>query len=72
MRYLQQDYLENLFGCVRQRQECNTNPTVPNFTCGLKQITIQKITKLSDKGNVDEDLCTSLRALSIFIAKAVT
>lgn len=65
-RRLQKDPLENMFGSIRQRQGCNMNPTVPHFISGLKHIMIQRIMKLSDKGNVEEDRCVLLQELSPF------
>lgn len=54
-RRLQQDTLENIFGHIRQKQGCNSNPNVCQFTCGLKHIEIQKLLALAPNGNVGED-----------------
>ncbi|XP_075727930.1 uncharacterized protein LOC142769029 isoform X1 [Rhipicephalus microplus] len=60
-RRLQQDPLENIFGHIRQKQGCNTNPNVAQFICGLKHICIRKLFKLSEYGNVEDDECDLLQ-----------
>ncbi|KAH6924175.1 hypothetical protein HPB50_013358 [Hyalomma asiaticum] len=65
-RRLQQDPLENIFGHIRQKQGCNTNPNVAQFICGLKHICIRKLFKLSEYGNVEDDECDLLQELSPF------
>lgn len=65
-RRLQQDPLANMFGRIRQKQGCNTNPNVSQFTSGLKHIGIQKLFKLSEKGNVEDDGSGLLQELSPF------
>lgn len=65
-RRLQQDPLENIFGHIRQKQGCNTNPNVTQFICGLKHICITKLFKLSEYGNVEDDECDRLQEFSPF------
>lgn len=65
-RRLQQDPLEQMFGHIRQKQGCNSNPNVPQFISGLKHIGIQKLLTLSPKGNVEEDETDLLQELSPF------
>ncbi|KAH9382056.1 hypothetical protein HPB48_008530 [Haemaphysalis longicornis] len=66
-RRLQQDPLENMFGHLRQKHGCNTNPNVAQFISGLKHICIRKLFKLSeDKGNVEDDRPELLHEVSPF------
>lgn len=66
-RRLQQDPLENLFGHIRQKNGCNTNPNVFQFISGLKHICIRKLFKLSESnGNVEDDKSELLQELSPF------
>ncbi|XP_064482740.1 uncharacterized protein LOC135395484 [Ornithodoros turicata] len=63
-RRLQQEPLENLFGIVRQQHGCNENPSVLQFTAGLKHICISKLMKLSKEGNCQEDTAVMLASLA--------
>ncbi|XP_049516658.1 uncharacterized protein LOC119437561 isoform X2 [Dermacentor silvarum] len=65
-RRLQQDPLENMFGHIRQKQGCNTNPNVAQFISGLKHIVIQKAFKLSEQANVEDDKSELLREVLPF------
>lgn len=63
-RRLQQDPLENLFGVIRQQHGCNENPSVLQFTAGLKHICISKLMRLSKQGNCEEDTALMLASLA--------
>jgi hypothetical protein len=67
MRVLNQDSLENFFGCVRQLGACNVNPTCPQFTSTLKTTTITNLSSYRPRGSnceVDDDfLLSDLRSL---------
>lgn len=53
-RRLQQDPLENLFGCIRGNCGSNTNPTVGQFTAGLKTAILSNLSHLG-VGNCEND-----------------
>lgn len=53
-RRLQQDPLENLFGCIRANCGCNTNPTVGQFVAGLKTAVLSNLPFLGS-GNCEDD-----------------
>uniref|UniRef100_A0A6B0V4B5 Putative transposase n=1 Tax=Ixodes ricinus TaxID=34613 RepID=A0A6B0V4B5_IXORI len=55
-----------MFVRIRQKQGRNTNPNVSQVTSGLKHIGIQKLSKLSEKGNVEDDGSGLLQELSPF------
>ncbi|XP_022833007.1 uncharacterized protein LOC111360937 [Spodoptera litura] len=53
-RRLQQDPLENLFGCIRYNCGSNNNPTVAQFVAGLKTAVISNIAH-TNSGNCEAD-----------------
>jgi hypothetical protein len=64
---LNQDTLENFFGCVRQHGVCNVNPTCPQFTSSVKTSTITNLSSYRPRGSnceVDDDfLLSDLKSL---------
>ncbi|CAK1591825.1 unnamed protein product [Parnassius mnemosyne] len=53
-RRLQQDPLENLFGCIRANCGCNSNPTAGQFVAGLKTAVLSNLSFIGT-GNCEED-----------------
>ncbi|KAL4719467.1 hypothetical protein ACJJTC_012797, partial [Scirpophaga incertulas] len=54
-RRLQQDPLENLFGCIRGNCGSNTNPTCGQFVAGLKTAILSNLSHLGTTGNCEID-----------------
>lgn len=54
-RRLQQDPLENLFGCIRGNCDSNTNPTCGQFVAGLKTAILSNLSHLGKTGNCEND-----------------
>lgn len=55
IRSLQQDALENLFGCIRGNCGSNTNPTCGQFVAGLKAAIISNLSHMGTTGNCETD-----------------
>lgn len=53
-RRLQQDPLENLFGCIRANCGCNSNPTAGQFVAGLKTAVLSNLSFIGT-GNCEDD-----------------
>ncbi|KAJ8708707.1 hypothetical protein PYW08_010089 [Mythimna loreyi] len=58
-RRLQQDPLENLFGCIRGNCGANYNPTAGQFIAALKTAILSNLAHLST-GNCESDYCESI------------
>ncbi|XP_047036130.1 uncharacterized protein LOC124641914 [Helicoverpa zea] len=58
-RRLQQDPLENLFGCIRSNCGANYNPTAGQFVAALKTSILSNLAHLST-GNCESDYCESI------------
>ncbi|XP_045497005.1 uncharacterized protein LOC123697128 [Colias croceus] len=58
-RRLQQDPLENLFGCIRGNCGANYNPTAGQFVAALKTSMLSNLAHLST-GNCESDYCESI------------
>ncbi|KAM3957316.1 uncharacterized protein ACR2FA_008697 [Aphomia sociella] len=54
-RRLQQDPIENLFGCIRGNCGSNTNPTCGQFVAGLKIAVLSNLSHISTAGNCEND-----------------
>lgn len=54
-RRLQQDPLENLFGCIRGNCGSNANPTTGQFVAGLKTAIISSLSHIGTTGNCEAD-----------------
>ncbi|CAH2104627.1 unnamed protein product [Euphydryas editha] len=54
-RRLQQDALENLFGCIRGNCDSNTNPTCGQFVAGLKTAVLSNLAHMGTSGNCETD-----------------
>ncbi|XP_049868630.1 uncharacterized protein LOC126368613 isoform X2 [Pectinophora gossypiella] len=54
-RRLQQDPLENLFGCIRGYCGSNTNPTTGQFVAGLKTAILNNLSRVGTTGNCETD-----------------
>lgn len=54
-RRLQQDPLENLFGCIRGNCGSNTNPTTGQFVDGLKTAILSRLAHIGTTGNCEID-----------------
>lgn len=53
-RRLQQDALENLFGCIRANCGCNMNPTAVQFVAGFKTAILSNLAHITI-GNCESD-----------------
>ncbi|KAF9409722.1 hypothetical protein HW555_011012 [Spodoptera exigua] len=58
-RRLQQDPLENLFGCIRGNCGANYNPTAGQFIAALKTSILSNLAHLNT-GNCESDYCESI------------
>lgn len=58
-RRLQQDPLENLFGCIRSNCGANYNPTAGQFIAALKTSILSNLAHLST-GNCESDYCEAI------------
>lgn len=52
---LQQDALENLFGCIRGNCGSNANPTCGQFVAGLKTSILSRLANMGTTGNCKTD-----------------
>lgn len=65
-RRLQQDALENCFGCVRSNCGANCNPTVSQFVAGLKTGIISNLSTPNPAANCENDESVVLDNLNLF------
>lgn len=54
-RHLNQDVLENCFGCIRYSCGSNSNPTVPQFIAGIKTAIVSNLKYTGKKRNCELD-----------------
>lgn len=54
-RRLQQDPIENLFGCIRGNCGSNTNPTCGQFVAGLRTAILSNLSRIGTSGNCESD-----------------
>lgn len=54
-RRLQQDPIENLFGCIRGNCGSNSNPTCSQFVAGLKTAILTNMSHMGTSGNCETD-----------------
>lgn len=66
-RRLQQDPLENFFGCVRGNCGSNANPTVAQFVSGFKTAIVSSITHTNSRTNCESDQNNILSNLNHFL-----
>lgn len=67
-RRLQQDALENCFGCIRSNCGSNYNPTVSQFVAGFKTSIISNLSSSNLSTNCETDEGIILDNLNIFLA----
>ncbi|XP_052746941.1 uncharacterized protein LOC128199842 isoform X2 [Bicyclus anynana] len=66
-RRLNQDPLENLFGCIRGHCGSNPNPNVPQFIAGLKTSIVNNLKYKSSLKNCEADANSLLTNMTTFL-----
>lgn len=66
-RRLNQDPLENLFGCIRYNCGSNCNPTVQQFIGGIKTSIITNLRHTGKNKNCEDDTATLANNMSSFL-----
>lgn len=71
-RRLNQDPLENCFGCIRYSCGSNTNPTIAQFVAGIKTAIITNLRHSGQKKNCQDDSAILCNNLSHFLTADIS
>ncbi|XP_045505962.1 uncharacterized protein LOC123702291 isoform X2 [Colias croceus] len=70
-RRLNQDPLENCFGCIRYSCGSNNNPTISQFIAGIKTAIISNLKHAGQKRNCEDDSAIIANNLTTFLTATI-
>lgn len=71
-RRLNQDPLENCFGCIRYSCGSNNNPTIQQFVSGVKTAIITNLRHTGQRKNCEDDTATLSNNLATFLISNIS